>query len=108
MRDLFGDDIHQPTPSPFRAASAVWAQLYRDAERREYVWRPRCNRHLSEILGALAGVDEFRAVAAAYLADKWQGYEGHELRQLWRDLNKFRAIAGRSSPAQRGRKFQDN
>lgn len=116
MRDLFGDEVVQPdrTPSPFRVASSIWAQLYQQTYGRAYVWRPRCNRHLSEILGALACVDEFRAMAVAFLADKWQGYEGHELRLLWRDLNKFRARARwtgkQSGPAQQPtrQKFQDN
>lgn len=77
-----------------------------------YRWTGRCNRHLSDILNACGGIDRFEAVAQAYLADRWQGYDGHELKHLSRDLTKFlaRAIASRTGGGGGAVKprFQDN
>lgn len=96
---LFGPDeatAAQRDVGRFRAASVTWARLYDERYKKAYRWRKRCNRHIADIIRECPDVDEFGRIAAAYLADKWQGYAGHELRYLARDLTRFKAIAEQS------------
>jgi hypothetical protein len=85
-----------PRTTGFVAAAALWASLYEVREQRPYRWTPRCHRHLADILRDAGSVDAFRRIALEIFADNWPGYDGHELKYLWRDFSKFRARAARA------------
>jgi hypothetical protein len=108
---LFGPEVanrreNAPEATEYREASARWARRFRVVYPYDYPWHGRCNRHVSQLLEWAGSVEILDAIYAAYLADKWRGYDGHRLASLWRDRERFRARVtasrrGNASPARR-------
>ena len=86
-----------PKATVYRDASARWAGRFRAVYPFDYPWQGRCNRHIGQLLQWAGGVEYLDAIFVAYLADKWQGYDGHRLSALWRDRERFRARVEKSS-----------